>query len=163
MIFMKLPPSELKKCLLICRQWNCDILENNMLMKKMWSCVTAQKCIQEAEKGNTEFFLALTEFATDPNPADVTGWTPLHEAAQEGELEVCRIILERCEDQNPADDNGMTPMHWAASGGHLEMCRLLLERCEDPNSIDARGWTPLHEAAQSRGRYGSVSPHTGEM
>ena len=51
-------------------------------MKKIWSCIPAQKCIQEAEKGNTEFFSALTEFVTDPNPADVTGWTPLHEAAQ---------------------------------------------------------------------------------
>ena len=65
-------------------------------MKKMWSCVTAKKCIQEAEKGNTEFFSALTEFVTDPNPADVTGWTPLHEAAQE---EVCCLILERCEEK----------------------------------------------------------------
>ena len=94
-------------------------------MKKMWSCVTAKKCIQEAEKGNTEFFSALTEFVTDPNPADVTGWTPLHEAAQDGELEVCRLILERCEDKNPPNVSGQTPLDFASSLGRHEIVELI--------------------------------------
>ena len=86
-----------------------------MLMKKMWSCVTTKKCIQEAEKGNIEFFSALTEFVTDPNPAEKpTGWTPLHMAVRTGQLEVCRLILERCEDPNPSDVSDWTPLELAS-------------------------------------------------
>ena len=94
MIFKMLPPRELAKCRLICHQWNHEILEVKMLMRKIWSNITAERCIQEARNGNIEFFLALIEFAKDPNPSAKHGWTPLHLAALNGHLEVCQLILD---------------------------------------------------------------------
>ena len=131
-------------------------------MKKMWSCVTARKCIKEASNGNIEFFAMLTEFATDPNPTYMgdfevfangewcaNGDTPLHNAAKNGHLEVCRLILDRCEDQNPAGACGWTPLHYAAEKGHQEVCHLILEKCEDKHPVAAGVETPLHTAARA--------------
>ena len=105
-------------------------------MKKMWSCVTAMKCVKEASNGNIEFFAGLTEFATDPNSAymggnvfenyvqvHMRGDTPLHSAAANGHLEVCRLILDMREDHEPDFAFGVTPLHHAAEKGHLKVCR----------------------------------------
>ena len=149
MIFKMLPPREIAKCRLICHQWNHEIREVKMLMRKIWSNITAERCIQEASNGNIEFFLALIEFAKDPNPSAKHGWTPLHLAALNGHLEVCRLILDQVEDKNPAGQLGWTPLHHAAFQRHLEVCRLILERCEDKNPADEYGLTPLHRAANN--------------
>ena len=139
MIFKMLPARDLAKCRLICHQWNLEIQEDNMLMRKIWSNITAKKrWIQEAENGNYEFFLAMTEFAADPNPAGEYGCTPLHLTAMYGHLEVFQLLLERCEDKKPTTDNGQTPLHWAARYGHLEVCRHILDRCEEKNPVNER-------------------------
>ena len=149
MIFKMLPPKDLANCRLICRQTNHQIQEDFMLMRIIWSRVPTQTCMDEAENGNIDFFAALTEFATDPNPtSNARGKTPLHYAAEEGHLEVCQLLLERCEDKNPADGDGWTPLHEAADGGHLEVCCLILEKCDDKNPPGKDGVTPLHLAAQ---------------
>ena len=127
MIYKMLPPIDLANCRLICREWNGQIQNNNMFMKKIWSIVTVRRRIEEAQNGNIEFVRALIEFATNPNQANQKGWTPLHEAAFEGHLEVCRLMLEKIEDTNPPDEEGETPLHCAARSGHLEVCRLILE------------------------------------
>ena len=147
MIFKMLPPRELAKCRLICHQWNHEILEVKMLMRKIWSNITAERCIQEARNGNIEFFLALMEFATDPNPSDEDGWTPLHRAAGNGYLEVCRLIMNLCKVKNPVNEFDVTPLHSAAFHGHLEVSRLILDKCEDKNPANLSGVTPLHCAA----------------
>ena len=71
-------------------------------MRKIWSNITAERCIQEARNRNIEFFLALIEFAKDPNPSNKDGVTPLFEAAMEGHLEVCRLILDQVVRQKPS-------------------------------------------------------------
>ena len=152
MILKMLPPRELAKCRLICHQWNHEIQEVKMLMRKIWSNITAKRCIQEAINGNIEFFLALIEFAKDTNPSNKDGSTPLHEAAVNGHLELCRLILNSCEDKNPADEDGVTPLHEAALNGHLEVCRLILDRCEDKNPAAVNGKTPLDWAISSKNR-----------
>ena len=94
-------------------------------MRQIWSKITAKSCIREARNGNIEFFLALTEFATDANPADEWGGTPLHVAASEGRVEVVRLILDSVEDKNPADYAGQTPLQRAARRGHSEVVDLI--------------------------------------
>ena len=94
-------------------------------MRQIWSKITAKSCIREARNGNIEFFSALTEFATDANPADKWGQTPLHVAATAGRVEVVRLILDSVEDKNPANNEGETPLQLATRGGHSEVVDLI--------------------------------------
>ena len=154
MIFKMLPPRDLANCRVICRQWNLQIQEDKPLMRRIWSKITAESCIREARNGNIKFFSALTEFATDANPADKWGGTPLHTAALYGHLEVVRLILDSVEDKNPVDNRGLTPLHHAAREGYLEVVHLLLDSVVDKSPADNAGQTPLQEA--TRGGHSEV-------
>merc|ERR1712029_941249 len=115
----------------------------------LWDRVSLFSAVKE---NNIEKCRKIVENAQDKNPADNSGWTPLHEAAIYGHLEMCRLILDNVQDKNPARNDGNTPLHFAASFGHTEICRLILENVEDKNPADNRGQTPLHLAA----RYGHL-------
>lgn len=179
MIFKMLPPRDLTKCRSVCRQWNRVIRDEETLMGKIWYRVDyiqrmrqTERCIQEAGKGNVEFFRFLVDIAPapknrraakhldayksciapDPNPVDAGGWTPLHKVAEKGHLELYRLIMSKCEDTNPANDAGITPFNWAARERHLEVCRLIMDTLKDKNPVGIGsegypGWTPLHWAA----------------
>ena len=152
MIFGLLPPRDLAQCRLICRQWNCEINSDPMLMRKIWLGITSSstkwmRMLQDAGNGYIEFFTALIKFAPDPNPADKLSKTLLHYAAECEHLEVFRLIHNSVEDKNPADDEGETLLLWAALAGHLEVCRLILASVADKNPPCKIGTTPLHCAA----------------
>ena len=116
-------------------------------MKKIWSTVSPLTCLQEAEKGNTDFIEAMVNFAEDKNPAvpyicDTNGlpmyppvlaggrWlygtTPLHVAAEEGNLEVCQLIFENVKDKPD-----------------------VLNHISDGLPLDYEAETPLHYAASA--------------
>jgi len=110
----------------------------------LWDRVSLFSAVKE---NNIEKCRKIVENAQDKNPADNSGWTPLHEAAMNGRLEICRCILENVQDKNPANNDGHTPLHRAAIYGHLEMCRLILDNVQDKNPARNDGNTPLHFAA----------------
>ena len=65
-----LPPRDLTKCRSVCRQWNRIIRDEETLMGKIWYRVDyiqrmrqTERCIQEAGKGNVEFFRFLVDIA----------------------------------------------------------------------------------------------------
>ena len=64
----------------------------------------------------------------------ITGWTPIHQAAENGHEQVCKLIMDKIKDKNPADLKGRTPLHIAAKNGYLAVCELILDELEDKNS-----------------------------
>jgi ankyrin repeat protein len=63
----------------------------------------------------------------------ITGWTPIHQAAENGHEQVCKLIMDKIKDKNPADLKGRTPLHIAAKNGYLAVCELILDELEDKN------------------------------
>ena len=47
----------------------------------------------------------------EKNPADGTGWKPLHLAAKHLHLDVCREIGKHLLDKNPKCNDGITPLY----------------------------------------------------
>ena len=64
----------------------------------------------------------------------ITGWTPIHQAAENGHEQVCKLIMDKIKDKNPADLKGRTPLHIAAKNGYLAVCELILDELEDKNN-----------------------------
>ena len=64
----------------------------------------------------------------------ITGWTPIHQAAENGHEQVCKLIMDKIKDKNPADLKGRTPLHIAAKNGYLPVCELILDELEDKNN-----------------------------
>lgn len=88
----------------------------------------------------------LLESGARPDYEDVSGWTPLHEAARNGRDDNIRILLAA--GAIPSTNSiGINPLHPAARRGHIGAVQLLLDAGVDPNAPDDFGSTPLHEAA----------------
>ena len=82
-------------------------------------------------------------------PADISGWTLLHEFAWQGNLECVTWCLEQeqLNHVNATDDEGATPMHAAARFGFGRIADALVAARADPTRRDLRGWTPTDIAA----------------
>merc|ERR1712113_1089035 len=106
LVFLGLPSRDLPNCRLVSSQWNNEISSNCKLMKRVWSKIQAEKCIEMVCPGNIDFIKAMVKWAPSPNPHGRTGYTPLHWAAAEGHLEICRIIMDTLEQKNPANAKG---------------------------------------------------------
>jgi len=65
--------------------------------------------------------------ASNKNPSNDKGETPMHYAAKKGFLNICQLIVENAKNINTADHDGDTPLTLAAQGGHLEICKLIIE------------------------------------
>jgi ankyrin repeat protein len=59
------------------------------------------------------------------NLANLTGFTPLHHAAENGSVEAGRVLLELGADWTLANNGGLRPLDVARERGQLEMVALL--------------------------------------
>jgi ankyrin repeat protein len=100
-----------------------------------------------AGRNDLDVMHVLMGVVGQPNPADRTGWTPLHSAAQAGAIDVIRFLLEAGAAPT-ADRNGVSPLHCAAKSGSADLIQLLLEQGADPTEADGDGKTPLHYGAK---------------
>ena len=57
--------------------------------------------------------------------ANLTGFTPLHHAAENGSVEAARVLLELGADWTLANNDGLRPIDVARERGQLEMVALL--------------------------------------
>ena len=103
MIFRALPVEDVKRCRLTCPQWNADILADTPLMGRIYDTVSPSRAIKEALHGNLPFFNKLVQFATNKNPANQWGSTPLHWAANGGHIDICHLILDNVDIKNPVN------------------------------------------------------------
>ena len=76
------------------------------------------------------------------NPANISGLTPLHGAAQNGHLEVCKYLMNKVDNKNPAENTGTTPLHCAADRGHLEICKFIASQIDNKNPANNQGTGP---------------------
>ena len=60
----------------------------------------------------------------DKNPGNISGVTPLHDAAGNGHVEVCKWFLENVFEILPEDDDGLTPYDFADMNAHEEIRKL---------------------------------------
>ena len=94
--------------------------------------------------------LSTRSHAFDPDPADSSGWTPLHIAASlphsTGEA-ILTLFLSKSASPTSTTTTGLTPLHLACSKDNLSIARLLLSAGASTRVKDKRGQLPLHRAA----------------
>ena len=103
----------------------------------------------------------MVQFATDPNPLDKFGRTPMHAAAgwlplpefrhlrRPQHFAIIKLIIGKVPNKNPADLKAMTPLHLAANNGDGQVFNLILKHAANKNPVRAaNGRTPLHIAAR---------------
>ena len=80
-------------------------------------------------------------------PQDISGWTPLHLAANRGRSEVCKLFVKFENVDMSPNLKGLNPLHLAAQQGHVECWNILNQETDCRDHPDAQGNTPLHLAA----------------
>ena len=115
---------------------------------------------EAASRGNFDICKFIIDQVEDKNPANKTGHTPFHIAADYkidsskvvGHFEICKLIFEATGFQNPTSKYGGTPFHSAASNGNLKICEMIIEKIDHKNPASTsrldENDTPLHKAAK---------------
>ncbi|KAK3582870.1 hypothetical protein CHS0354_012482 [Potamilus streckersoni] len=86
----------------------------------------------------------LLKSGCNPNAADETGKTPLHEAVEKGSLEIVKILIkDGGADVNVRTRRGQTPMMIAVTMGHLEIVKTLHKLGASLNCRDQEGRTSV--------------------
>jgi hypothetical protein len=76
-------------------------------------------------RGDVAQALTLLRQGADPDAADRSGWTGLHQAADRGDLSLARAFLEAGAHADLRARAGGTPLDVAERGGRPELARLL--------------------------------------
>ncbi|MGB6974550.1 MAG: ankyrin repeat domain-containing protein [Terracidiphilus sp.] len=75
--------------------------------------------------GGAEMAAMLLEHGTDPNAAQVGGYTPLFSAAAANRKDLAELLLAHGGDPRPVNDSGKTPAEYARQRGHVELAEWL--------------------------------------
>lgn len=86
---------------------------------------------------------SLLNAGANPDPADASGDTPLHVAAERGADATVAWLLAHGADPSRRDDDDVTPLHRAANG---DIAAKLIEAGAPIDPPDRDGRTPLHRA-----------------
>ncbi len=78
---------------------------------------------------------------------DLSGWTPLHNAAMGDQTEAVKWLIRAGVNVNAKDNVSNTPLGFAASRGRTETAKLLIAAGAKVNIKNKWGMTPLHTAA----------------
>lgn len=99
-------------------------------------------------RGHTPLVRLLLQRGALADAVDLTGRTPLHEAAWHGHSNMAELLLRRGASAAACSQMGLTPLHGAAALGRtLLVTRLMAAPGSDPDVKDLRGWTATHWAA----------------
>ena len=80
----------------------------------------------------------------------MTGRSPVADAARAGDVDTVRRLLREGGDVNAAQSDGMTALHWAATQGDAELATVLLYAGANVQATTRLGGhTPLHLASQA--------------
>jgi hypothetical protein len=85
----------------------------------------SRRLVAAAARGDAAEVAALLGQGADPDAADRSGWTGLHEAAETGDLALARVLLEAGARPDLRSRARGTPLDVAERGGRDEMARLL--------------------------------------
>ncbi|ROR30400.1 Zn-dependent protease with chaperone function [Mobilisporobacter senegalensis] len=88
----------------------------------------------------------LLNAGTDPDIADIEGWTPLMWAAQNSDIQMIQKLLEAGADPGKLNYNEETALDFAIYQNNVEIINTLILAGADPDLADSTGWTPLMNA-----------------
>ncbi len=113
-----------------------------------------------AQKGSAKFInLCITYKHNIDLPAQPTGQTPLHLAAEEGHLSCVKLLLENNANVNATTTGhinleslitNITPLHRAAEFEHSICIDLLIANGAHCNIADSEGFFPIHQLGSMR-------------
>ena len=124
----------------------------------LWDDTTDYTPLHEAAyRGDFEICKFIIDQVNDKNPANDSGDTPFHIAANYntysseiwGHFEICQLIFEAIGFKNPSNKYGGTPLRLAAYNGNFQICKMIVDKLHDKNPATGRDRiTPLHNAAK---------------
>jgi ankyrin repeat protein len=85
----------------------------------------SRRLLVAAARGDAAEVAALVRQGADPDAADRSGWTALHQAADTGSLALARVLLEAGARPDLRSRDRGTPLDVAERRGRLELARLL--------------------------------------
>jgi hypothetical protein len=85
----------------------------------------SRRLVAAVARGDAAEATLLLRQGADPDAADRSGWTGLHQAAQTGDLSLARAFVEAGARPDLRSRARGTPLDVAERGGHLELARLL--------------------------------------
>jgi hypothetical protein len=126
---------------------NCIHLQPIMMNVKMGDTGETQlhHCARNGLTTSVKRLLSIRNI--NVNLKDISGDTPLHDAAYYGHIEITRLLLQNGAYVNVRNNHGWTPLHYAAFQGHVDILHFLVENGADLEAQNDHGWSALHDAA----------------
>jgi len=87
--------------------------------------VLSRRLVAAVARGDAAEVAELVRGGADPDAADRSGWTALHQAAETGELALARLLLDAGAHADLRSRARGTPLDVAEREGRAEMARLL--------------------------------------
>jgi len=86
---------------------------------------SSRRLVAAVARGDATQVAALVRAGADPDAADHSGWTGLHQAAETGDLALARVLLAAGAHPDLRSRAQGTPLDVAERNGRAEMARLL--------------------------------------
>ncbi|XP_028131629.1 transient receptor potential channel pyrexia isoform X1 [Diabrotica virgifera virgifera] len=114
----------------------------------------------------------FTQEGADVAQSEISGFSPVHLAADLGHPQCLKILLEpkKFKVNTKTKDKEQTPLHLAAESGYVDCIEILLDNGADANIRNHRQQSPLHLAARAQAydcvemllRKGNSNPNMGD-